>query len=165
MADDSVSQAVAATVRGADRVVVERISTKGMAAHGGNRKRGMNRSFRESRPGEFLRKVRDKCGREGRGLVEAPAPYTSQTCHVCGHVDSKSRVSRDRFVCVNCHREFHADVNAAWNLLSWAAGIVVLRRLEPWWGDKPKPRPLSAVMAVEAPRKGIGRAGSAYPCI
>lgn len=134
-------------------MVTGRISAKGMTARGGNRKRGMSRSMRESGVGKFLRKVGGKCEQDGIALDGAPAPYTSQTCHVCGHVDPESRVSRGRFACVNCHREFHADVNAAWNALSWAAGKVVLRRLESWWGDKPKPRGLPAVMVVEASRK------------
>ena len=153
VADNSVNQAVAGVVRGADRVVAERISIRGMTAHGGNRKRGMNRSMRESGVGKFLRKVGEKCEQAGVALDGVPAPYTSQTCHVCGHVDSKSRVSRGRFVCVKCHREFHADVNAAWNVLCWAAGKVVLRRLESWWGDKPKPRGLPTIMVVGASRK------------
>lgn len=140
-------------VRGADSVVTERISTKGMTARSGNRKRGMNRSMRESGVGKFLRKVGEKCEQDGVALDGAPAPYTSQMCHVCGHVDRESRMSRDRFACVNCHREFHADVNAAWNVPSWAAGKVVLRRLESWWGDKPKPHGLPAVMVVGASRK------------
>ena len=165
VADNSVNQAVAATTRGADKVVVEGVSTKGMTAHGGSRKRGMNRSMAESRQGEFLMKVEQKCVLEGRGLDRAPPAYTSQTCHVCQHVDSRSRVSRGRFVCVKCYREFHADVNAAWNILCWAAGIVVLRRLEAWWGDKPKPRPLPAIMVAEASRKGNGYASTVYYCI
>ena len=165
VAGNSVNQAVAETVRGADRVVVEGVSTKSMTARGGSRKRGMNRSMRESHQGEFLRKVEQKCELEGRGLAKAPAPYTSQTCHVCRHVDSKSRVSRGWFVCVKCHREFHADINAAWNILCWAAGIVVLRRLEAWWGDKPKPRLLPVIPMVEASRKGNGARRAAYYCI
>ena len=116
----------------------------------------VNRSVRENRVGGYLRKVEQKCEADGRDLLKAPAPYTSQRCHVCQHVDSKSRVSRGRFVCVKCYREFHADINAAWNVLCWAAGIVVLRRLEAWWGDKPKPRHLPAIMAAKASRKGSG---------
>ena len=136
-----------------------------MTAHGGNHKRSMNRSVRESSVGRFLRKVGERCERDDIIHDEAPALHTSQTCHICQHVDAKSRVSRGRFVCVNCHREFHADINAAWNILSWAAGKVVLRRLESWWGDKPKPRLLPTIMAVEAPRKGMRRVVSAYSCI
>ena len=162
IAYNSVNQAVAKTVKGADRVVIEGISTKSMTARGGNRKRGMNRSMAESRQGEFLRKVEQKCVLEGRGLDRAPATYTSQTCHVCGHVDAKSRISRGRFVCTNCYREFHADVNAAWNILCWVVGIIILRRLEAWWGDKPKSR-LPPLM-VEAPRKGSG-GPSVHLCI
>ena len=153
VADDSINQAVAKVVGGADRVVVENVSPKEMTVRGGNRKKGMNRSMHESGVGKFLRKVEAVCGREGVSLDAAPAAYTSQTCHVCQHVDKKSRVARDLFICANCYREFHADINAAWNILCWAVGIVALRRLEAWWGDKPKPCPLPAIPAVEASRK------------
>ncbi|MYC79724.1 MAG: hypothetical protein F4W68_04415 [Cenarchaeum sp. SB0661_bin_35] len=40
-------------------------------------------------------------------------------------VGAKSRVSRDGLICT---RTFHADVNAAWNILYRAAGKVALRR-------------------------------------
>lgn len=162
--ENSVNQAVARTVKGADVVVVEGVDVKAMTAAGGNHKKNINRPMRESRAGEFLKKVDQKCWSEGRGLVEAPAQHTSQTCHVCGHVDSRSRVSRGRFVCVKCHREFHADINAAWNILRWVVGIIILRRLAAWWGDKPKPRPLPPIR-VEASRKGNGRAEGAHYCI
>lgn len=161
---NSVKQAVAKTVRGADAVVVEGVDPKVMPAHGGNRKKGMNRSSRESRMGEFLRKTEQACRADGRDLRRAPAPYTCQTCNACGHVDSKSRVSRGRFVCVNCHRKFHADINAAWNVLCRAAGIVALLLLGVRWGYKTKPRPVLLVM-VEASRKGNGGAGDANYCI
>ena len=162
VADDSVNQTVAKVVKGTDKVAVEHLNIKAMTAHGGNYKRTMNRSMRSNRVGEFMMKLKNKCEWEGVILDEAPAPYTSQTCHVCQHIDAKSRVSRGRFVCVNCHREFHADINAAWNILCWAAGIVVLRCLESWWGDKPKPGWLPAVMVVEASRKKMRSAGPVH---
>ncbi|MYB46374.1 MAG: transposase [Cenarchaeum sp. SB0662_bin_33] len=46
-------------------------------------------------------------------LFGASAKYTSQTYHMCGTVDAESRISRDKFICINCTRVFHADVNAA----------------------------------------------------
>lgn len=165
LANDAVNQTVARVTAGVDAVAVESLSIKGMTAHGGNRKRAINRSMRESRVGEFLCKLGARCPMRGVDLVEVPARNTSRTCHACGHVDPESRVSRGRFICTNCHREFHADVNAAWNVLHRAAGIVVLRRPEPPWGDKPKLRMLPAVPAAGAPRKGMARADGVHLCI
>ncbi len=142
----------------------EGISVKDITARGGNHKKNINRPMRENRAGEFLRKLDAKCLMTGREMVKVNPAYTSQTCHACSHVDPDSRVSRAKFVCTNCHREFHADVNAAANILHRAAGMVVLRRPEPSWGDQPKPRMLP-VIAAGAPRKGMGRAGGVNLCI
>lgn len=162
LATNTINQTVATVTKGVDAVAVEHLSIKGMTAHGGNRKRAMNRSMRENRTGAFLARLGAKCRMRGVDLVEVPARHTSQTCHACGHVDPKSRVNRGRFVCVNCHREFHADVNAAWNILHRAAGKVVRRRPEPSRGDKPKPCALPAIRVAGAPRKRIRYAESAY---
>jgi len=55
--------------------------------------------------------------------------HTSQTCHECGHVDSKSRISQAEFVCTECGHISNADVNAAKNILS--KGIALDRKREP----------------------------------
>ena len=110
LVDDTINQVVARITRGADTVAIESLSIKGMTAHGGNYKRAMNRSVRENRLGELLTKLSTKCGMRGVDLVEVPASHTSQTCHLCGHVDAKSRVNRDHFICTKCNREFHADI-------------------------------------------------------
>ncbi len=81
------------------------------------------------------------------------AKYTSQTCHVCGTVDAESRVTRDQFICTNCTRVFHADVNAAWNILYRAAGNVVLRR--PGHKEATSQHPPCSVPYNEAVRKGM----------
>ncbi|MXZ93144.1 MAG: transposase [Cenarchaeum sp. SB0661_bin_35] len=93
--------------------MVESLSVKDMTAHGGNYKRHMNRSIREIHIGEFLRKLAQWCEMHNIPLLGASAKYTSQTCHMCGTVDAESRISRDKFICTNCTRVFHADVNAA----------------------------------------------------
>ncbi len=128
IAANTINQTVARIASGVDAVVVESLSVKDMTTHGGNYKRAMNRTMRENRVGEFLRKLAQWCDIHNIPLLGASAKYTSQTCHVCGHVDSESRVTRDKFICINCTRVFHADVNAAWNVLYRAAGNVVLRR-------------------------------------
>ncbi len=110
-----MNRIVHAVTKGADKVVLENLSPKAMTSYGRNHKRTMNRSMRENRVGEFRRKVVQKCEALGIELVAVPAKYTSQTCHVCGHVDNKSQSTRDTFKCVLCNREFHADINAAYS--------------------------------------------------
>lgn len=43
--------------------------------------------------------------------------YTSQTCSSCGHKEKDNR-NKERFVCLECGFEDHADVNAAKNILA-----------------------------------------------
>ena len=61
-------------------------------------------------------------------LAVFPA-YTSQTCPVCDHQDSKNRRGAD-FRCVRCGYVAHADVVAARNLVRRAAGTFPRRESE-----------------------------------
>ena len=57
-------------------------------------------------------------------VVKVNPAYTSQTCHRCGHKDSKNRSGR-QFVCRHCGNQADADVNAALNIRAlgiWAPG-------------------------------------------
>ncbi len=98
-----MNRIVHAITKSVDKVVLEDLSPKSMTSHGGNHKRTMNRSMRENWVGEFRRRVEQKCEALGIELVAVPAKYTrerftrptSQTYHVCGHVDDKSRSTRD----------------------------------------------------------------------
>ena len=53
--------------------------------------------------------------------------YTSQTCSKCQHIDKLSRTNRDHFVCTACNSAFHADINAARNIV--LKGTASLRKL------------------------------------
>ncbi len=157
LATNAINQAVNDICTGVDVIGGEDIKPKDMPRRGGNRKRNINRPMRENRVGEFKRKIRQKSEERNIELEDVSPKYTSQTCSVCGYVDSKSRVTRGRFICTNCGQELHADKNAARNILYGAAGKVVQRRL--WHGGN-KPtlrRPL-----YKAPRKGIS---NVYYCI
>ena len=145
IAANTINQTIAQITNGVDAVVVESLSVKDMTTHGGNYKRAMNRSMRENHVGEFLRKLAQWCEMHNIPLLGASAKYTSQTCHVCGTVNAKSRVTRDKFICSNCTRVFHADVNAAWNILHRAAGKVVLRRPGHKEDYKPTPAMLRSI--------------------
>ena len=157
LATNAINQAVNEICTGVDVIGGEDIKPKDMTRRGGNHKKNINRPMRENGVGEFRRKIRQKSEERSIELEDVSPKYTSQTCNVCSHVDSESRITRDRFICTNCGQEFHADRNAARNILYGAAGKVVQRRL--WQGGN-KPtlrRPL-----YKAPRKGIS---NVYYCI
>ncbi len=97
IANDSTNRIVHAVTKGVGKVVLDDLSPISMTSNGGNHKITMNRSMRENRVGEFRRKVVQKCEALGIEFAAVPAKYTSQTRHVCGHVDDKSRSTSDTF--------------------------------------------------------------------
>ena len=107
-------------------------SAKGSKAQPGQNvkaKSGLNRSILDQGWSAFRRQLEYKQGWLGGTVVAVPPQYTSQRCSCCGHVDAANRPSQERFVCVSCGCEAHADVNAAKNIL--AAGHAVLACGEP----------------------------------
>ena len=58
-------------------------------------------------------------------LVTVDPRNTSRTCSVCGYCDKANRPSQDRFLCLSCGYESHADKNAAVNIS--VAGAAVSR--------------------------------------
>ena len=52
-------------------------------------------------------------------LAVVDAAYSSRTCAACGHCEKRNR-QQERFRCVSCGHEAHADINAAVNL--WERG-------------------------------------------
>lgn len=54
----------------------------------------------------------DLASHRGVTVVECPHRYTSQTCPLCGYRDKKNR-SGERFFCLSCRTEMHADLDAA----------------------------------------------------
>ena len=157
LATNTINQTINEICKDVDVVGIEILRVRDMTTHGGNRKKGMNWSMRANRVGEFLRKLVQKCIELGIILEAVPAKHTSQTCCLCGMLDPKSRVTRDLFVCTNCIREIHADINAAGNILHRAAGKVVQRRLGRDGNNTTPCSPLN-----EAPEKGESDTGWRY---
>lgn len=89
-------------------------------------KAGMNRAILDKGWHGFELALRSTARTTGTQVVLVPAAYTSQTCHACRVVDSKSRESQADFKCTHCGHQDHADVNAAKNIL--AAGLAVTGR-------------------------------------
>ena len=96
-------------------------SAKGTVAQPGTnvaQKAGLNRSVLDAGMGEFGRMVGYKATRFGGIVVKVPAAYSSQECSACGHITAGNRPTRDRFRCLSCGYEDHADTNAAKVLLN-----------------------------------------------
>ncbi|MBB5939045.1 zinc ribbon domain-containing protein [Streptomyces zagrosensis] len=90
------------------QVVIENLKVKNMSKSakgtleepGSNvrQKAGLNRASLDVGFGEVRRQLAYETGWYGSGLSAVRSGHTSQTCHRCGHVDSKFR--RTRSVCV-----------------------------------------------------------------
>jgi putative transposase len=101
-------------------------------------KSGLNRSILDQGWGMFRTFLSYKLAERGGRLIEVPPHNTSRTCSACGAMDGASR-NGQRFCCVSCGHEAHADTNAA---------IEILRR----WGSPSLP--------VEGGRKAPSEAGT-----
>ena len=75
----------------------------------------------------FRTQLEYKADRYGRTFVKVDPKYTSQTCSGCGHKDKENRQTQSRFMCLSCGEEYHADVNAAKNILARALANVSQR--------------------------------------
>lgn len=87
-------------------------------------KSGLNKSLLDQGFGEFSRQLEYKMDWQGKILLKVNPQYTSQKCHVCGHIEKENRKSQSDFACIACNTQENADVNAAKNIL--AAGYAVL---------------------------------------
>jgi putative transposase len=85
-----------------------------------NAKAGLNRSILDQGWGEFFRQLEYKMEWNHGWMVKVPAHYTSQTCPCCGHVSRDNRKTQEKFLCVECYYENHADVVGAINVLDRA---------------------------------------------
>ncbi len=89
-------------------VIVERLQISNMVRANS----GLARRILGSGWGRLVEMLRYKLAWQGGRLIEVPAAHSSQTCFVCGHVDTRSR-SAERFCCTGCGHLDHADLNAA----------------------------------------------------
>ncbi|MGW5782091.1 RNA-guided endonuclease InsQ/TnpB family protein [Streptomyces sp. NPDC003863] len=92
------------------------VSARGTAENPGRNvkaKAGLNRAILDVGFGEIRRQIEYKALLYGATVTVVDPAYTSQTCNRCGHVDTKSRRTRDQFTCTRCG---HADIGAAINI-------------------------------------------------
>jgi len=115
-------------------VIIESLAVKNMtrSASGSveepgtnvSQKRCLNRSILDVGWSMFEVMLRYKVVPEGGRVLGVWPAYSSQTCRVCGAVDTASRITQSLFRCTRCGHEEHADTNASKVLL--ARGLSVL---------------------------------------
>lgn len=99
------------------RVAIEELRVRDMTRRGHSKeRRALNRSVLDVSLAEFRRQLEYKGRLYGCTVVRVDPAYTSQTCSVCGCIDSRSRPTQSEFRCVHCGYEVNADLNAAINI-------------------------------------------------
>ena len=140
---DCIRQTISAELKGAKTVMVENLDvasmlakvkdsrtipqkeqSKAKAGRASVPKNGMKRGSRGLRravQNASLDMVKDwtihHCLKNGITLYMVNPKYTSQACHECRLAEKQSR-NGTRFHCISCGMEFHADKNAAINILN-----------------------------------------------
>ncbi|MFD6229928.1 RNA-guided endonuclease InsQ/TnpB family protein [Streptomyces sp. NPDC060232] len=90
--------------------------------NGAAAKTGLNRSISDAGWGVFLTILHAKAESAGREVIAVDPCNTSRSCPECGHVSAENRPTQERFHCVSCGHQAHADTVGAINVLR--AGLV-----------------------------------------
>ena len=125
--NDFLHQVSTLLVKNHDVIVIEDLkvsnmskSAKGSIANPGTKvkvKSGLNRSILNEAWHKFFTYLEYKLKLKGGILIKVNPQHTSQTCIKCGHISKDNRKEQERFKCVKCGYEAHADHNAAQNIL------------------------------------------------
>ncbi|MDF1539505.1 MAG: zinc ribbon domain-containing protein [Candidatus Thorarchaeota archaeon] len=95
-------------------------------AHGGSKDLSYNLSSNLwGKIIETVRYMRESLGHSKYSVWTVNPSYTSQTCHVCGvrgkrvedEISTSEKKGGEYFYCSKCNEHFHADVNAARNII------------------------------------------------
>ena len=128
-------------------------------------KSGLNRVILNEGWSKLLDLTRYKMADNGGAVVTVPAPFTSQTCHICGSATPGQRKNQALFVCGNadCGWTGNADFNAACNILMRAVSRGLVPTLSAGTVDnarsryEPEKRPdVMPSVGTEAPLKSGG---------
>ncbi|MER5853979.1 transposase [Streptomyces sp. NPDC002012] len=90
--------------------------------NGAAAKAGLNRCIADAGWGVFLTILYVKAESAGREVIAVDPRNTSRTCPECGHTAKENRPTQEKFHCVSCGHQAHADVVGATNVLR--AGLV-----------------------------------------
>jgi len=82
-----------------------------------SQKAGLNRSILDAAWGRFVNMIAYKAEEAGRKVVLVNPKNTSITCFPCRYVSKENRKSQSEFMCISCGHKYHADINAAKNIL------------------------------------------------
>ncbi|MFE5864833.1 RNA-guided endonuclease InsQ/TnpB family protein, partial [Streptomyces virginiae] len=77
----------------------------------------LNRSIADAGWGVFLAILHAKAESAGREVIAVDPRNTSRTCPECGHVAKENRPTQEKFHCVGCGHQAHADIVGASNVL------------------------------------------------
>jgi putative transposase len=80
-------------------------------------KSGLNKAILDQGWFEFRRQLDYKLSWNGGCLILVPPQNTSRRCPECDHVSADNRRTQERFVCIECGFEEHADRVGAINIL------------------------------------------------
>ncbi|MFD4950012.1 RNA-guided endonuclease InsQ/TnpB family protein, partial [Streptomyces sp. NPDC058409] len=90
--------------------------------NGAAAKSGLSRCIADAGWGVFLTILHAKAESAGREVIAVDPRNTSRTCPECGHTAKENRPAQEKFHCVSCGHQEHADVVGATNVLR--AGLV-----------------------------------------
>ena len=101
-------------VRRYDTICIEDLNVKGMVKN-----HHLAKSITDASWCSFISMLTYKAEWNGKKIVKADRYFpSSQTCHVCGHINKQIKdLSVREWECPNCHTRHDRDVNAAINIL------------------------------------------------
>ena len=101
-------------VRRYDTICIEDLNVKGMTKN-----HHLSKSITDVSWGKFISMLTYKAEWNGKKVVKVDRYFpSSQTCHVCGHINKQIKdLSVREWECPNCHTRHDRDVNAAINIL------------------------------------------------
>ncbi|WP_241989800.1 MULTISPECIES: RNA-guided endonuclease InsQ/TnpB family protein [unclassified Streptomyces] len=105
--------------------------------NGAAAKAGLNYSIADAGWGVFLTILNAKAESAGREVMAVDPRNTSRTCPECGHAARENRPAQEKFHCVTCGHQAHADEVGALNVLR--AGLV-RRHASTAWREAPPTR-------------------------
>ncbi|WP_330457519.1 transposase [Streptomyces sp. NBC_00820] len=86
-------------------------------SNGAAAKAGLNRSIADAGWGVFLAILAAKAEGAGREVIAVDPRNTSRRCPACGHTAKENRPTQEKFHCVSCGHNAHADTVGALNVL------------------------------------------------
>jgi putative transposase len=92
--------------------------------NGAAAKAGLNKAILNNGLGQLIQFTQYKALRNHKLVLRVPAPYTSQKCSACHHIEKGNRLTQSEFTCLACGHTENADFNASKNIQY--GGIVLL---------------------------------------